>query len=244
MNINKYILIAIAILMISFIGWREYSHYSEKKTMAQSYKSVISFNEVEKNQLKNSLDLKVADEFVMKQNLVTEKIAKEELKEELKGYKDLTAYMKSEVITSIKNLEAKYDSKDSDPFIGIDLLDGDYIHKDDVDKNFVRVPKSFSYNDEWLSFKGTVNRESALLDSLYLLNKFDATIGYVRPDTSFSWFRKKEPVVTLKSYNPYTKIVYVNNVVVNDDKGKVGNILLSKPAMLIYGAVAGKIFLN
>ena len=244
MNINKYIILLIALIMLSFIGWREYSHYCEKQTIAESYKSVIDFKETEKSQLKNSLDLKVADEFVMKQNIVNSKIAQEELKEELKGYKDLTAYMKSEVITSIKNLEAKYDNKESDPFEGINLLDGDYIHKDDVDKNFIRVPKSFSFEDEWLSFEGTVSRESAVLDSLYLLNKFDATIGYVRPDTTFSWFRKKTPVVSLKSYNPYTKIVYVNNVVVDNDKGKVGNVLFSKPAMLVYGAIAGGIFLN
>lgn len=241
---NKNLIISIVFLFLILFGWREYSHYMEKLTIVRDYNSAIDFKDAEKGQLKNSLDLKVADEFIMKQNLISEKVAKEQLKEELKGYKDLTAYMKSEVITSIRNLEAKYDDKDSDPFIGIDLLDGDYIHKNIVDKNFVRAPKSFSYKDDWMSFEGTVNRKSTALDSLYLLNKFDATIGYVRPDTTFGWLRKKTPVVSLKSYNPYTKIVYVNNVVVDNGKGKVGNILFSKPAMLIYGALVGGIFLN
>ena len=244
MKINKYIILLVAFLMFLFIGWREYSHYSEKQTMAESYKSVINFKDNERNQIKNSLDLKVADEFVMKQNLLTEKIANDELREELKGYKDLTAYMKYEVITSIKNLEAKYDKKDGDTFKNIKVKDGKYIHKDAVDKNFVRIPKKFDYEDDWLSFEGTLNKESLVLDSLFLLNKFDATIGYVKQDVKFSWLKKKEPVVSLKSYNPYTKIVYVNNVVIDNDKGKVGNVLFSKPAMLIYGFLAGGILLN
>jgi len=241
---NKYLTIGLIVVFAVILSWRECGHAAEKKAQKESYNAVIDFKDGEKAQLKNSLDLKVADNLIMKQNIMSESVAKEQLKEELKGYKDLTAYMKSEVITSIKNLEAQYEKIDKDPFDGIKIIDGEYIHKDDVDKNFMRTPKTFSYIDDWMAFSGTVNKKSTMLDSLYLLNKFDATIGSKKSEKSFSWLRKKEPTVELKSYNPHTKIVYVNNVVVDNDKGKVGNILFSKPAMFLYGFIGGGIFLN
>lgn len=236
---NKYIIGGIIVALLLFFGWREYGHYVEKKAIEDSYEAVISYKDGERNQLKNSLDLEVADKVIMKQNIMSEKVAKEQLKEELEGYKDLTAYMKSEVVTSIKNLEAKYDKAERDQFDGIDIKDGEYIHKNDVDKNFVRVPTTFGHKDDWMYFAGTINKHSTILDSLYLINKFDATIGSKKSEKSFSWLRKKEPTVELKSYNPYTEVTYVNNVVINDDKGKIGNILLSKPAMFVYGVLTG-----
>ena len=72
-----------------------------------------------------------------------------------------------------------------------------------------------------------------------MINKFDVTIGWKKPDKSFKFLRKKIPVVELISYSPYSKINYVNNVVVDDNKS---NIFTSKPAMVVYGAAAGYIF--
>jgi len=241
---NKYLTIGLIAVFVIILSWRECSHAADKKAQEESYEAVITFNDIEKGQLKNSLDLKVADSVIMAQNIMSEKVAKEQLKEELEGYKSITAYMKSEVITSIKSLEAKYTDLSKDQFEDITIKDGVYIHKDDVDRNFIRIPKTFTYSDEWMSLNGTVNKESTLIDSLGIFNKFDAIIGYKNQDKSFSWARKKVPVVELKSYNPNTSINYVNNVVVNNDKGKVGSILLSKPAMFIYGIACGKVFLN
>jgi len=240
MNKERYIVLIVVIALL--FGWREYSHYADKKATEASYEAVITYNETEKAQLKNSLDLKVADVKVMEQNIMSEKVAKEQLGKELEGYKNITAYMKSEVITSIKNLEAKYNEPKTDPFEGISLLEDEYIHKDVVSSMFVRVPKPFGYSDDWMSINGVVNKEAVTIDSLGIFNKFDAIIGYKKPEGSFSFLKKKSPVVELISYSPYTKINYVNNVVVNNDKGKVGNILLSKPAMLIYGFIGGRAF--
>ena len=205
---------------------------------------MIKFKDGERNQMKRSLDLKVSETAVMKQNLMSQKVAMEQLEDELKGYKSINAYLKSEVITSVKNLEAKYDEDNKKQFDGIKMKDGKYIHMDDVNKNFVRVPKTFSYKDDWMALNGTVKKESTNIDSLGIFNKFDAIIGYKKPEGTFGFLKKKSPVVELKSYNPYTKINYVNNVTIKGDDNKAKNILLSRPAFFIYGIIGGKVFLN
>ena len=218
-------------------GYREYGNYQAKKEIAESYNSVLDFKDFENGELKSSLELKVAENFVMKQNVISERVAKEHFKKELKGYKDINSFMKSEVMTSIRSLEAKYDESIGDEFDGIAITDDNYIHKDIVEKNFLRVPKSFSYEDEWTSINGTVLKKSTIIDSIDIFNKFDAIIGTKKSEKSFSWLRKKDPVIELKSYNPNTKINYVNNITVDTKKGKVGNIFLSPFAMMAYGFV-------
>lgn len=226
----------IFLLLLAF-GWREYQNNILKKDLISSYNAVIDFNEKENDQLKESLDLKVSDNFIMKQNVISEKVANQKFREELAEYKKINSYMKSEVVTSINNLEVKYKNLSKDQFDGIDIKDGEYIHKDIVNKNFLRVPDTIYYNDDWMSLIGTINKQGAIIDSLYMFNKFDAVIGYKKPEKNFKWLRKKEPVVELKSYNPYTKINYVNNVTVDNNKGKVKNIFTSPIALFAYGFI-------
>jgi len=243
--LNKYINIGLVVVFCIILGWRECSHAEDKRIQEESYGAVIAFKDGERNQIKKSLDLKVQDSFSMAQNIMTNEIALEQLKRELDGYKSITAYLKSEVTTTLRSLEAKYDTNGVDEFDGAVFHDGNYLHKDYVSKNYIRVPRGFKYNDEWTKFSGTIRKGSTMMDSLSIFNKFDATIGYVKPDTmKWKWFKKPIPVVELNSYNPYTKINYVNNVVVKKDKTDVGNILLSKPAMFIYGLIGGKVLLN
>ena len=104
MKIKKRIPLIIVIVILLLFGYREYQHYVLNKDLKESYNSVIDFKNAETGQLKNSLELQVADNFVMKQNVLSEKVAKEQFQEELKGYKEITAYMKSEVMTSIRKL--------------------------------------------------------------------------------------------------------------------------------------------
>jgi len=244
MKINRNILISVIILLVLCIGGMQLNHYFSIKDMENSYESVINFKEAEKSQLKNSLDLKIEDSRVMQQHIISQDVALNQFKKEFKDYKKVNSYLKSEVISTIRGLEAKYDSVKKDDFAGITIADGGYISKKDVAKNFLRIPANFEYKDEWLSLNGTVNKKSTTIDSLSMFNKFDAIIGYKKSDKSFGWLRKKDPVVELKSYSPYTKITHVNNVVINDKKSKTKNILLSTPAVFIYGLIGGGILLN
>jgi len=244
MKINRNILISIIVLLLLCIGGIQINHYFSMKDIEDSYESVIKFKEAEKSQLKNSLDLKVEDSRVMQQHIISQDVALSQFKKEFEGYKKINSYMKTEVISSIKNLEAKYNSTPKNEFDGIKIEDGGYISKKDVEKNFLRIPANFDYKDEWLSINGTISKKSTIIDSLGIFNKFDAIIGYKKSEKNFSWLRKKEPVLELKSYNPYTKITHVNNVVVDDKKGKAKNILLSTPAVFVYGLIGGSILLN
>jgi len=238
--LNKERYIVLIVIILALFGYRECSHSIDKKNMEQSYESVIAFKDGERNQMKKSLDLKVEDSVVMAQNIMSQKVAMEQLQGELDGFKSINSYLKSEVITSVKNLEAKYKDDKKDPFKGIEVKDGKYIHMDAVNKNFIRIPKSFSYKDDWMALEGTVKKENTTIDSLGIFNKFDAIIGYKKPKGPFRFLKKKKPIVELKSYNPYTKINYVNNVTIRGGDSKTKNILLSKPAMLIYGFIGGR----
>jgi len=241
--LNKWITIGLVVVFAAILLQRECSHAAEKNEIAESYDAMIAFKDGERNQMKRSLDLKTQDSIIMSQNIMSQKVALEQLGEELSGYKSINSYLKSEVITSVKNLEAKYDNK-KDPLDGIKLRDGKYVHMNDVNKHFVRVPNPFTYTDDWMTLKGTVKKESTIIDSLGIFNKFDAIIGYKKPEGTFGFLKKKSPVVELKSYNPYTKINYVNNVTIKGDDNKAKNILLSRPAFFIYGIIGGKVFLN
>ena len=242
---NKYLITTIIILIV-LLGAREYINYSDSESMKKSYKSIIAFKDGEKKQLKNSLELKVADEFIMKQNIVSSKIAQEQLRGEVERFKEISSYVKMESITAIRNIEAKYNDDNIDDLKEIPVINSKYVLKEDIEKYFVRVNKSFKHENDsgWFYISGLIKKESVLIDSMSVFNKFDATIGIKKSDKNFSWLRKGEPVVYLKSYNPYSKIVYVNNITVENDKSKVGNILFSKPAMIIYGILGGKLFLN
>ncbi len=237
---NKTIYIVVIIFLI-ILGWREYSHYEASRMAEYSYNSIIDFNTEENSQLKKSIDLKAAESVIMNQKIVSSEIALTQLKEEINGYKRLNSYLKTEVTTTIKNLEARYDNLSEDQFDGIEVKDGSYIHMDEVNKNFLRIPSSFSKKNEWMSIYGTVNKKNTTIDSLLVFNKFDAIIGYRKSGKKFSFLRKNEPIVELKSYNPYTSINYVNNVVVSSNKSKAESIFTSKLAMVFYGVIGGRL---
>ena len=85
-----------------------------------------------------------------------------------------------------------------------------------------------------MRFYATVGK-SFNIDSLILINKFDATLGWKKPDKAFKFLRKSEPVLAFNSYNPYSTAPYINNLVIEDDGTKFGKILLSRPAFFMYG---------
>jgi hypothetical protein len=70
-------------------------------------------------------------------------------------------------------------------------------------------------------------------------NKIDAILGWQKPDKPLKFLRKAEPVVKINSYNPYSRIGAINNLVVEDERSKFGKVLTSKPMMFLYGVIGG-----
>lgn len=204
----------------------------EKNRLEKDIESVVSFMETEELQMISRDSIHAEDIYVMSQNLMAEKTARILLGDEFNNYKELQSHVRTETITRIDSFFIAYNPDSNDVLADY----SDYIPIDTVNKYFIQTPKGLNYNDTWFAFSGSVDSIGLTIDSLSMMNKFDVTIGYKKPDKPLKFLRRKQPVVELTSYNPYTKINYVNNVVVEKKKG---SIFTSKPAMLIYGAAGG-----
>lgn len=239
----KYIsqfVVLIALLM----GIQQCNHNQEKFDLKAQYDAEKRFYEQEMLQLMDREKLAVQEAKEMNQNWINEAQARKILEKEYQSFKKIQSQTRAELITRLNNLEfVIQNSFDREhEFDGITIINDTCIHKDTVRSHFVRIPSLFSYKDTagWFSLSGQITKNKTIfIDSLSLLNKFDATIGWKKPDKSFKVFRKSEPVIELASYNPYTSIPYINNVVVEDSRSGLGKIFLSQPAIFVYGFITG-----
>lgn len=215
-------------IVLSLFLFQECEHNSDLK---RDLESTNNFWETEKEQWISRDSIKTHDIAEMEQNLMSEISARKLLEEEFKRFKEIQSHVRSELITRIDTMFIPYDP-DSNNIIN-DYTD--CIPIDTVRKYFLQTPKGVGYNDTWFAFSGTVDSIGLTIDSLSMINKFDVTIGWKKPDKPFKFLRKKQPVVELISYNPYTKVNYVNNIVVD----KKESIFNSKLAYAIYGTAAG-----
>lgn len=233
--INKgYILIIV--ILVAIFGVNECRHRDSINNLTSSYQSILSFTEQEQNETLDSDSLIVHELILMKQNIVDSKVANEMLREEFKGFKKFQSKVKAEMLTEISNITVEYTPLESENELeGITLSYGDYIHKDTVMANFVRIPRKIEMDCTWVSFYGTVGKNFTL-DSLSVFNKFDVVLGYKKPDKSFKFLRKSEPVLEFKSYNPYTSVPYINNLTVEKNNK---SFLTSKPMVTLYALATG-----
>jgi hypothetical protein len=230
----EYISIAVAFLFVYLYSMNVKNN--QIKEQAINYTSMMSYKESENNRLIRSNEIKAAAITKSSQNAISMSLAMKEFSKELEGFKRAQSLVKSEILTEIKGLSTDFENSPGE-FSGIQLIDSMYVHVDTVSKYFIRTPKKVNYSDDWISFDATVNKDFTL-DSLSLINKFDITIGSKKQDKPLSFLRKKEPVVEMKSYNPYSSIPYINNVIFKDDKKGAGKIVFSKPAIFAYGFIS------
>lgn len=233
----EYILFGVALIAVYVLT--AYSSNKKIESVSDSYKSVIAFNNAEKRQLIKADSLKAHYIIKMSQNQVSYKDAIEEFSKELNGFKRAQSLVKSEILTKIEGIEVSYDSSGG-KFDGISIIDSNYIHRDTIDKYFVRVPQNASFSDKWLSFDATIGHDFKL-DSLSTINKFDIIIGYKNQEKPLSFLRKKEPVVEMKSYSPYSSVHYINNVTFKDDRSGAGKLLTSRAAFFGYGFISSTV---
>ena len=204
----------------------------ESSDLERDLESTVNFLDIEKQQSISRDSIHIEDMKQMEQNIMSEQAARILLTEEFNRFKSIQSHTRIETRTRIDTFFIPYDPDSNNILADY----SDYIPVDTVNKYFIQTPKGVSYSDTWFAFNGSVDSIGLSIDSMVFMNKFDVTIGYKKPDKSFKFLRKKEPVVELISYNPYTKINYVNNVVVEKPKG---SIFTSKAAMFIYGAAGG-----
>lgn len=227
-NIAFTVCIALAIVLSLFL-FQECEHSSD---LERDLKSTYNFLDIEKTQSISRDSVHAHDIKVMEQNIMSEEAARMLLEKEFERFKEIQSHVRSEITTRIDTFFIPYDSSTNDIILDYD----GYMPIDTVRKYFVQIPKGVNYADTWLAFSGSIDSIGLSIDSMSMINKFDITIGWKKPDKPFKFLRRKQPIAEIVSYNPYTKVNYVNNIVV--DK-KTGNIFTSKAAFAIYGATAG-----
>lgn len=94
--------------------------------------------------------------------------------------------------------------------------------------NYVKVPFKVSERDTWYTIIGHVDTSYFSLDTLSVNNKLSIVVG----ERKGKWWQKNEPLVEVKSANPYTK-VELENVTI-EQKRK----FWQKP---LFGALIGAI---
>lgn len=72
----------------------------------------------------------------------------------------------------------------------------------------------FQTSNEWYSIAGEVSNYGVNFDSLAFVNKMNVTIGL----KSNGWFKKPTPSVLLVNENPYSSTIYMQNVVIKEEK--------------------------
>jgi hypothetical protein len=207
------------------------------KEMESEVESTISF--LRKRDSVNLLKINAQAHHIviLKQNIVTKETANKLLEKELKGYKNVKSFVEVKTVTSVKNLTIKY-VHDTTTYLVSE--GGDCISKDSVRNFFVQVPKQFIFEDKWMSLSGKVQKEGLDVDSVKFTNELEVILAYKKAGI----FKKREPVVDIKSYSPYSKIEYANNIVIKDERSKLSKALTSKAAMVGYGILGAFLILN
>jgi len=230
---NRIYLVIIGVI-IALLVFRECEHRSDKKAWVESTNSLSDFMEQEKGSFFAGMDsIIVQKEKTVGQNNVLSIDDIEALAEKYPELKDISAIIKTELHTMIKdNIGYKLDT------VWLAANTDEFIHRDSVLRHFVPKGSTASKESTWYDIYASIE-DSLQIDSLKVRDKIDAILAWKKPDKNFKWLRKRIPVVSVQSYNPYTDIGHVNNLVVRDERSKFAKFMTSKPMMVIYGAAAG-----
>lgn len=173
----------------------------------------------------------------MKQLQVASAKEMEFLKEQYKSFSKIQSVIKAEITSSVKGLNIPIQIADvnfPDSLIPVDLVNQFYIPKN----------SKSSYSDDWIDLAFTIG-DSLAVDSIKVRNKIDAVVGWKKSDKAFAFLRKKEPVVEIISYSPYTEIGHINNLTVKpENNNKFLSAITSKPVLFITGVIGGILVSN
>jgi len=233
-KLKPYYFVITAMIVMMF--WQQCSHINEIKSERSSSISAVDFLKRENTALIQTKNLQAEAMVDMNQSIVTEKTARDILQKDFEEFKSIQSQVKAELLTAIRSVELDYEPPSFEGiFDGIAFQSRNCINKDTVDKYFLRIPRKIVIDtSQWMEFYATIGKEF-VLDSMKIVNKIDATLGFKKPEKKFKFLRRAEPVLAFNSYNPYSSVPYVNNLVVEEVGTKFGKILNSRAAWFMYG---------
>jgi hypothetical protein len=228
MTRGAYLIIAIILVLF---GMREYSHYSDKKDLKQTMESMTAYFEKEKESIFAGEELIAQDVKDMKQLFVSATKDLEFLKKQYSNFSRIESVIKTELTSSVTDVKI--------PIVRPQIHFSDsLIPRDIVNQFYIPKNSKSSYSDDWIDLAFTLG-DSLSVDSIVTRNKIDAVIGWKKSEKSLSFLRKKEPTVEIISYSPYSKIGYVNNLIVKDSESKFKKFIKSPPFLIGTGVLGG-----
>lgn len=111
------------------------------------------------------------------------------------------------------------------PNVTIPYHDTVLVKVDPDGNSFMRIPIRFGKKDTWYSISGTVTKAGVHIDSVSMNNRLRITIAYQKN----GFLKRRTPVVEVKSSNPYSTIIKVDNVIIKKPYAKL-------PLRIIEGA--------
>lgn len=227
MTNGHYLLIIAGI--VSLFLFRECEHSSDMKLISQSMESQKAFFDKEMESYFAGKEISVSDSATVKQNLVAS--IEDVLDDKYSNLGDIGSIIKLETHTYIRDsIEYIHDT------VYLSNNTEEFIHRDSITEHFIAKGSKVTHNELWYDISMTLG-DSLVIDSLLVREKIDAILSYRKPDKSFKFLRKKEPIVTINSYSPHSNIGYINNLVVQEKKSNFGKALTSKPMMIVYGVM-------
>lgn len=230
--LKKNIILIACLAGIIILALTSLSQCQRANDLKHDLESSYNFLEIEKKSAFNRDSLHVHEMKQMKQNLMSETAARLLLEEDYKRFKDIRNQVRVEMTTSIDTIYIPYETLDT---VIINNY-ADVIPVDTVNKYFIQIPRKSKFEDGWMKLYTTIDT-ALIIDSMRFINKFDVTIGYKKPDKPLKFLRHKQPVVELTSFNPYTTINYINNIVVDDKKNPAKAMAVSGGVGFVVGFV-------
>jgi hypothetical protein len=233
----KVIITAVVTLIAALYGQKilmDFSHNEEIENINSYYEQK---NDSTGRYLARMVNELGEENATLSQNLVSEKTAKELLKEELKDYKKVNSYLQTKVLASINDLKVGYNTP---PGNAPDLSKfGDCIPKDSVMAYFMAVPQTFNHDtSKWYGVSGVVQRDGVLFSDIHFNLETETIIG-TKKRKAWELFKSIPPTVDIKNLNPYATTVSANNIVIKDERDGLGKIATSRWAVFGYGVIGG-----
>lgn len=236
LKIDWKLLLMGAFLVLFFL--RECHHRSEVGNIRSDFSNMQSFHNKRDSANLAKLRVNAADSVKMSQTIVEFENLTDELKNELKGYKEGAGIVETSVRTVIERVTVV--SYDTIPIDIVRLDSSNCEYADSLIKEFQNKKFFYNFKDDWLTISSHHTYNKLVFDTISVKNEFDVLIGHKKE----KWYSRRYPTVELKSYNPYTDIVYVNNIMTKEHKTNYQRIFNSKSAYLFYGILAGFVLNN
>ena len=167
------------------------------------------------------------------QNILTLREARNQLEYDLKqlkekGIKDATTIVW--LNTEVERLKVFAN------YIPDTIIDTIVIQKEADLLTYLRVPRPFKFEDQWLLVNGTVKTTGVLFDSIVTYNQPSIVIG-----TDKRFFKKPIPIVVYEDKNPYSKVLNMNNIIIQNKPPfyKTPMFYRLEGALLLYGVSKG-----